>query len=61
MSMNMNIDNVIRNAIEKAEREEQQEGDAGQQNEEYESLVFGSSIWSTDVPKESKKQFIEAI
>lgn len=61
MSMNMNIDNVIKNAIEKAEREEQQEGDAGQQNEEYESLVFGSSIWSTDVPKESKKQFIEAI
>lgn len=61
MSMNMNIDNVLKNAIAKAEREEQQEGDGGQQNEEYESLVFGSSIWSTDVPKESKKQFIEAI
>lgn len=26
--------------------------------EDYESLVFGQSIWSTEVQKESKKQFL---
>ena len=27
--------------------------------EDYESLVFGQSIWSTEVQKESKKQFLD--
>jgi hypothetical protein len=30
-----------------------------QQNEEYESLVLGTSIWSTDVQKETAKQFMQ--
>jgi hypothetical protein len=31
------------------------------QQEEYESLVLGSSIWSTDVRRETKHEFIEGI
>lgn len=35
-----------------------QTNDRPNANDEYESLVYGQSIWSTDLPKESKKQFI---
>ena len=62
----------IQNAIEQIEIEEvdSAKSNAPECNEvdkeddhpeEYESLVWGQSIWSTDVPKESRKQFIQNI
>lgn len=59
----------IQQAIEQVEDEEVDSAksnapetninDEEPQPEEYESLVWGESIWSTDVPKESRKQFIK--
>lgn len=54
------LDNFVRNAIKNAENELQNLNILPQQ-EEYESLVLGSSIWSTDVRRETKHEFIEGI
>ena len=48
------MDDVIKDAINEAEVEHQQIERQPSPNEEYESLVLGSSIWSTDILKESK-------
>jgi len=53
------FDTFVCNAIQDAEKEHDLEQQP--QQEEYESLVLGSSIWSTDIRKESKHEFIEGI
>lgn len=58
LTINMNIkikgmDSVLQHAIKEAEAADANESSQEQQ-EEYESLVFRSSIWSTDIQKESK-------
>jgi hypothetical protein len=32
-----------------------------ERKDEYESLVLGQSIWSTDMPRQSRQQFIRNI
>ena len=52
---------MIENVIAEAEEEQDVVNSQPLQNEEYESLGFGTSIWSTDIKSDSKRQFIEAI
>lgn len=60
VSTNIKMDKLIENVIAEAE-EEQDVVNSHIPNEEYESLGFGQSIWSTDIKSDSKRQFIEAI
>ena len=52
---NEEVDSAKANGLETNQNDEEP------QPEEYESLVFGESIWSTDVPKESRRQFLKNV
>ena len=49
------INSKIQNIITVAEEDGDVVDSQPFHNEEYESLGFGQSIWSTDIPTESKK------
>ena len=55
------MDDIIKDAINEAEQENDEIFKQPSPNEEYESLCLGSSIWSTDILKESRQQFVQGL